>query len=539
MISLRQGSSVFGAMLALLPVAFSQTVLYEMTSPTPADAFGWSVAFLGDLDGDGADEWIVGAPGDGTGGANAGMALVYSGSGGALLHAFYGGAAGRELGFAVASAPDVDLDGVRDILVGAPGGGRVKVFSGATGGLLMEKQGSGRFGAALCTIGDWSGDGLPDVAIGAPQASTAHVYEGLTGSLIRSVSGAYSMGHSVADVGDLDGDGVVELAAGAPSWDGSGWLPDQGKLFIYSGATGSVVYTIDGNNEASELGWSVAGMEDMDGDGVADFLVGSRGHGSLHCWDPGRVDLVSGATGSYIRSWLGSCDSMLGCSVASAGDVDQDGFPDVLAGEAQAWRYHIYSGSSGDSLLSNVGYQNIGWSAAGNGDVNGDGYADFIVASPGSGVWSPYYSGTGQVQVLTLGCPPDAASTYCPLTPNSTGPGATLYHQNSLSVAANNLRLVAIDLPQTQFGLFYYGPSPSQIPFGDGNRCVAGGVYRLQVVSTGSGAASHLVDYTNPPQASAQITPGSTWFFQFWYRDPAASGAGYNLTDGLRLHFCP
>ncbi|MAE28660.1 MAG: hypothetical protein CMJ87_06705 [Planctomycetes bacterium] len=528
------------ALLALSHSASSQTVLFEATSPTLDDAFGWAVAFLDDLDGDGNQDWIVGCPGDDNGGADAGRALVYSGTSGVLLHTFQGAAPGRELGYAVAGAPDLDLDGVGEILVGAPGGGRVKVFSGVSGALLFEAQHPGRFGASVCAMGDWSGDGVADIAGGAPDAKTVYVYDGASGALVRSLtSGAYNMGHSVADIGDVDFDGVADLATGAPSWDGGGWLPDQGKLFVYSGAGGALLYTVDGSNEASELGWSLAGVGDMDGDGAGDFLVGSRGHGSLHCWEPGRVDLLSGASGSNLQRWDGSCDSMLGCSVAAAGDVDQDGVMDVLAGEAYRYRYMLYSGAAGSTLVTQDGSQNFGWAVAGGGDVNGDGYPDFIGSSPGGSVWPPYWSGTGKVQIMTVGCPADAATSYCPLTPNSVGPGASLYHQNSLSIAANNLRLVAVDLPPTQFGLFYYGPLASQIPFGEGNRCVAGGVYRLQVVSTGSGAASHLVDYASPPQASAQITPGSTWFFQFWYRDPVAAGVGYNLTDGLRLHFCP
>jgi Tol biopolymer transport system component len=129
---------------------------------------------------------------------------------------------------------------------------------------------------------------------------------------------------------------------------------------------------------------------------------------------------------------------------------------------------------------------------------------------------------------------------YCESAPNSVSDGALMGLNGSNSIAASNLRLQATDCPPNQFGVFYYGLDQIQIPFGDGFRCVGGAqVYRLPVVSTGpSGVPSHLVDYANPPQPGGQITAGSTWNFQFWYRDPTGpGGSGFNLTDGLELTF--
>ncbi|HJP01343.1 MAG TPA: FG-GAP-like repeat-containing protein [Planctomycetota bacterium] len=534
---LTRAASATMALVAMQLAGIAQTVLFEATGATAGDGFGWSVAFLDDLDGDGQDDWIVGSPGDGSGGVDAGMATVFSGTNGTVLHTFHGSQANREFGYAVASGGDSDLDGVGDILVGAPGGGRAKLFSGATGALLLELTGSGEFGAALCSIGDWSGDGRRDIVVGAPGANRVSVHNGVTGVLLATLQGSGRYGHSVADIGDVDSDGVADLACGAPRY--FVYLPDMGKVSVYSGATASLLYSLEGHTEGMEFGWSIAGMGDVTGDGRSDVVIGARGHGSLHCWDDGRVDLVSGSNGSLLQRWEGSCDSMLGCSVAPVGDVNQDGVTDVIAGEAMRNRFHIYSAADGDTLLTHADTTNMGWAVTGGGDVNGDGYPDFIATSPGSSVWPPFWSGIGKVQVMTMGCPSDAAYSYCPLMPNSVGAGAVIYHQNSLNISANNLRLVSADLPASQMGLFYYGPNASQIPFGNGNRCVSGGAYRLGVVSTGTGTCSYLVDYTNPPQSSGQITAGSTWFFQFWYRDPSAGGAGYNLSDALRLHFCP
>jgi len=98
-------------------------------------------------------------------------------------------------------------------------------------------------------------------------------------------------------------------------------------------------------------------------------------------------------------------------------------------------------------------------------------------------------------------------------------------------------------------GVNYVGPSftseasatSGPIDFGDGTRCIAGAVYRLPVVFGGpSGTPTYLVDLTSPPEASAQITAGSTWRFQCWYRDPlGAPGSSFNLSGVLVAFFCP
>ena len=129
---------------------------------------------------------------------------------------------------------------------------------------------------------------------------------------------------------------------------------------------------------------------------------------------------------------------------------------------------------------------------------------------------------------------------FCDLAPNSVGPGALMGFNGSESIASNDLRLHATECSANQFGVFYYGPNQVQVPFGDGFRCVGGAqVYRLPVVSTGAtGVPSFPVDYVVPPQPGGQLTAGSTWNFQFWYRDPTGPvGSGFNLTDGFEITF--
>jgi hypothetical protein len=85
-----------------------------------------------------------------------------------------------------------------------------------------------------------------------------------------------------------------------------------------------------------------------------------------------------------------------------------------------------------------------------------------------------------------------------------------------------------------------YGPGHTQLPFGDGFRCVEGEVFRLSVFSTGpTGTPTFLVDFSDPPGAAGLITAGSRWRFQCWYRDPAGAGSGFNLSDALEAWFCP
>lgn len=148
---------------------------------------------------------------------------------------------------------------------------------------------------------------------------------------------------------------------------------------------------------------------------------------------------------------------------------------------------------------------------------------------------------TVSIDVECLDC--GSATSYCETSPNSAGPGARIFQSGSLSVAANDLVLQVEDCVPMQFGVFYYGAAATQVPFGDGLRCVASGgagLARLapQQLSPG-GTASAPLDITTPPFASAQITSGSTWYFQFWYRDPQGGPSGFNLSDGLEIFFAP
>ena len=124
-------------------------------------------------------------------------------------------------------------------------------------------------------------------------------------------------------------------------------------------------------------------------------------------------------------------------------------------------------------------------------------------------------------------------------TPTSTGSSAEIAGHGSASAQANDLTLVATSLPGNEPGLFYYGPGTTQVPFGNGFRCVDGPFARLPIETALGGVLVHSVDTTTPPTAQSQITAGSTWNFQAWFRDPLAGGASFNLSDGLSVVFLP
>ncbi|TDJ70662.1 MAG: hypothetical protein E2O39_09720 [Planctomycetota bacterium] len=145
--------------------------------------------------------------------------------------------------------------------------------------------------------------------------------------------------------------------------------------------------------------------------------------------------------------------------------------------------------------------------------------------------------GTSSLQPQSRFCP---GINYCIALPNSTGNAAIISATGSASVSANDLVLHAGPVPANQAGIFYYGAGTNNSAFGNGIRCVSTGgigVFRLPPTGTANGMLTFPVDFTNPSQIVGTILPSSTWFFQAWYRDPAAGGASFNLSDGYEILF--
>jgi hypothetical protein len=156
-------------------------------------------------------------------------------------------------------------------------------------------------------------------------------------------------------------------------------------------------------------------------------------------------------------------------------------------------------------------------------------------------------TGSGGAPVVDLGpyefsCGCAGALNYCSALPNSSGAAASIGWSGSTSLFANSLTLSASGAPPLKNGLFFYGSAQANVPWGDGLRCVGGSLQRLAVLQTdASGAAPFALDFTQFPLSSGAhaLLAGSTWNFQFYFRDPLGGPAGWNSSDALEVSFCP
>jgi len=328
-------------------------VLLTLTGEAAGDYFGWVSADLGDIDGDGVHDLAAGAPFNAAGGRSAGRVYVHSGKTGAQL--FLGTGETRSLlGFSVSSAGDVDGDGVNDVVSGGP-----------QAGLQAAGVGSG----------------------------LARIYSGKSGAHIRTLIGEHTddaFGFSVWSAGDIDKDGRGDIAVGAPGSDARG--DKSGRAYVFSGATGAALLTLDGRAAGDLFGTAVAGLSDLDGDGYPDLAVGARNAGPSQ---RGVVYLYSGKTGNAIRQFEAdpSGGELGGFFVSSAGDVDKDGINDIFAGDygdtpddagTTGGRAYVWSGATGDLLYNwpaQTPAEGFGIGRGAAGDVDNDGYGDLVIGA--------------------------------------------------------------------------------------------------------------------------------------------------------------
>jgi hypothetical protein len=399
--------------------------------------FGRAIAVIGDIDGDGIADLAVGAPfqdGDfnnvlrGYGPPqNVGKVYLVSGATLSVIRELndpqfqmvqdlmFGG----QFGTSVAAVGDLNNDGVTDILVGVPhhivpvgsdsliNAGRAFVFSGSDGRVLFTlddptPEEGARLGFAVAGLGDINNDGVPDPVVGVPKkdspdgladVGTVYIFSGADGTLIRSLNppsqgGSQAggrFGAAVANAGDVDRDGVSDVLIGAPG---------QGRAFVFSGATGALIFTLVSPvaERLPSFGFAVAGGKDLSHDGIPDFAVGAPLQDGLR----GAVYVFNGSNGNVLRKLQAAPQAFakFGSSIALIDDVTGDGRPDILVGApdhtingaANAGEAFIFSGSNGKlfrtvTSAAPTPFAGFGYAVTAA-DTNGDGTLETIIGAP-------------------------------------------------------------------------------------------------------------------------------------------------------------
>ncbi len=402
------------------------------------NGLGYAVSNAGDVNNDGYDDVIVGAPFYTQTVYSEGVAyLFYGGAGGLRPDPVWtagSGQKGARFGASVSTAGDVNSDGYDDVVIGAhryntaatgqSEEGRVYLFYGSADGLsaspdwiLDGDQAGANFGVAVSTAGDVNSDGYDDIIIGASgyannegKVGKAYVFLGFgegTTTLFWSVEGdqgGAKFGESVNTAGDVNNDGHADIIVGAPRYDGA--EGNEGAAFVYYGDASvdldpawSVVIT----QTKAQFGAAVSTAGDVNGDGYDDVIVGAPAYTVTAQFEGGAFIFHSSAAGlSSSPDWQitgGQSNAHFGASVSTAGDVNGDGYADVLvgaplystdkehpaqegaafvfAGEEDGVRQTIYWSSDGGKAGTKFGA-----SVSTAGDVNDDGCDDIIIGAP-------------------------------------------------------------------------------------------------------------------------------------------------------------
>lgn len=381
-------------------------ILGEWHGEASNDQFGWIARAIGDVDKDGALDFVTSAPFAGDPKSPPGRIYVYSSKSRKLLWKA-DGAMGDRLGLDVEAAGDVNADGVPDVV--AAGGGQAIVFSGKDGAEIRRFKSPGTLPLfATSTAGDVNGDGYADILAGAtpapgpgakPARGAAYVFSGKDGTVLLTLDGERETDNFGAEVDGVSNGKHTLLVVGA-----SGAGPrNTGRVYVYTGLSQKPAFTIDADETGVALGaMFVAVAGDVNGDGVpdvyaSDFQNRAKGQGT------GRVYVHSGKDGSRLLTLTGEGPGeMFGTSPSTAGDLDGDGHADFAVGAWQSaaaaisgGRIYMHSGKDGrllGTITCRIPGDTLGFDSMGIGDVDGDGIVDLLVTSAYSGI-NGYRSG--------------------------------------------------------------------------------------------------------------------------------------------------
>jgi hypothetical protein len=390
------------------PFVEAVNIIREWDGEAAGDQFGWIARVIGDVDGDGVNDFVTSAPSKNIGGENAGRIYVYSGKTGQLLWKV-DGSPGDQLGTGIEAAGDVNKDGIPDVIGSAPGIDTVYVYSGRDGSVLYTLRGEAAgdtFGAHVASVGDVDGDGYSDMIVGAPGnnaggkgAGRAYVYSGKDGRLLLTLTGKRAgdaLGSTVSGYSDAE---RRFLLVGAP---GAG--PHKtGRVYVYRDLSQKPAFAFDADPTGVALGYMfLSVLGDVDGDGVPDVFASDwsdagKGPGT------GKAYVYSGRTGRRLYTFTGeTAGEGFGTTKSVAGDVTGDGRADLIIGswqysrEAQgAGRAYLYDGRSGRLLrtyTSRVPGDTFGFDAVGMGARDANGQCELLITAGWSAVHG-YHSG--------------------------------------------------------------------------------------------------------------------------------------------------
>ena len=394
---------VFFPLFVSAQTELSLLLFNEFTGEAASDTASYSISSAGDVNGDGYDDILIGAPANDDAGSDVGAAYLIYGSASPLTSAslstaveFTGEAAWDTVGQSVSSAGDVNNDGYDDILVGAAynhdGGsdagaayliyGSSTLLTSASLSTAVEFTGeaSGNVsGSSVSSAGDVNNDGYDDILIGAYGNDDAALNAGAvyliygSGTLLTSVSLSSAVeftgeaasdfaGSSVSSAGDVNNDGYDDILIGAHSNDDAG--SDAGAAYLIYGsseefisASLSTAIEFTGTEEIDYAGKSVSSAGDVNGDGHDDLLIGAAWINDIGS-DAGSAYLIYGSDTALTSTSLSTADEFIGeaasdwagRSVSSAGDVNNDGYDDILIGA-----------TNNDDAASNAGAAYLGY----------------------------------------------------------------------------------------------------------------------------------------------------------------------------------